>query len=87
MHKIVLSCKQATFFSSVKAYKKLKRLARMQHKLHLMMCPSCKEFDRQSELIDQSIKDLHQNNTFLSEELLSSQTKTKIKTSVNQQID
>ena len=87
MHKIVLSCKQATFYSSVQAYKKLKKLARMQHKLHLMMCPSCKRFDNQSKIIDQSMQDLHQNKQFLSDELLSSDKKTEIKSSVNQHIN
>ena len=59
----------------------------MQHKLHLMMCPRCKEFDRQSEIIDESLKDLHQNEQYLSGELLSSSKKSEIKTSVNQRIN
>lgn len=86
MQKIMLSCKQTTFFSSVKRFNKLKWVNRIQHRLHLMMCPNCLEFDKQSQIIDQSMDDLHKNTQLLSEDILSPEKISQIKTTVNQQI-
>lgn len=86
MDKIMLSCKQATFFSSVRNIQKLKPIRRIQLKLHLMTCPDCRKFDKQSLFIDQSLIEFHKNYYLLSEEKLSKEKKSQIKTVVNQEI-
>ncbi len=86
MQKIMLSCKQATFFSSVKNYRKLNVMNRIQLKLHLMACKNCYEYDRQSQIIDKKLSDFQNNNQLLSEEKLSAEKISLIKTSVNQHI-
>lgn len=86
MQKIMLSCEQATFFSSVKNYRKLNLLNRIQLKLHLMVCKNCFEFDRQSQIIDDFIVDLQTNSEMLTVENLSNEKITGMKDLVNQVI-
>lgn len=86
MYKIVLTCKQATYYSSIKSFRKLPFVRSVQLKMHLMMCESCHEFDHQSQIIDQSIVDLHKNHRFQSEEHISEDKKSQIKSTVNQLI-
>jgi hypothetical protein len=85
MYKIMLTCKQATFFSSIKNFKKLKFIQRFQLKLHFMLCKSCHEFDHQSQIIDESLAGFHQNSNLQSEETLSKEKTLQIKETVNQQ--
>ena len=87
MYKIMLTCKQATFFSSIKSFQKLKLIHRIQLKLHFMVCKDCHEFDHQSQLIDQSMADFHKNNQLRSEEILSEEKKSQIIHTVNQHIN
>ena len=84
MYKIVLTCKQATFFSSVKNFKKLRFIQRFQLKLHFMLCKSCHEFDHQSQIIDQTLDDFHQNKNLQSEKTLSKEKTLQLKELVNQ---
>ena len=86
MYKIVLTCKQATYYSAVKSFRKLPFVRSMQLKIHMMMCKNCHEFDHQSQVIDQSLADLHQNLQLQSEEVLSKEKKSQIKSTVNQLI-
>ena len=82
----MLTCKKATFYSSIKRFQKLSFVHRIQLKMHLMMCKDCHEFDHQSQIIDQSMVDFNQNGTFQSEEKLSKGKISTIKTTVNQHI-
>jgi len=86
MQIIVLSCKKATFYSSIKNFKKLSWVRRLQLKLHFSMCDACHEFDHQSVLIDRSLEDLHKNKNLLSDAELSAEKKAAINSSVNQRI-
>ncbi|MCF6357433.1 MAG: hypothetical protein L3J54_06450 [Draconibacterium sp.] len=86
MYKIMLTCKQATFYSSVKSFKKLKLVHRIQLKLHLSMCKSCHEFDHQNQIIDKSMTDFYKGKHLHSEETLSEEKKSQIKITVNQYI-
>ena len=87
MYKIMLTCKQATFYSSIKSFRKLNLVHRIQLKLHLSMCKSCQEFDHQSQLIDQSMDSFYKNEQNISEENLSEEKKSQIKATVNQYIN
>lgn len=51
-----------------------------------MMCPGCKRFDHQSELIDKSIKYFSSDHAPHSKLNLSEEKKSEIKQSVNQSI-
>lgn len=82
----MLTCKQATFYSSVKNFRKLPFVRSVQLKMHLMMCESCHEFDHQSQVIDQSMLDLHQNLQLQSEEQLTEEKKSEIEATVKQAI-
>ena len=83
----MLTCKEATFFSSVKNFKKLKWIEYIQLQLHLMVCPGCKAFDKQSQIIDKSLFEFHQNTRLQSEEELSPEKKSEIKSTVKQHIN
>ena len=87
MHIMILSCVQATYYSSIKNFKKLSWVRRLQLKLHFSMCKSCHEFDHQSEIIDQTVKDFAENSRLMSDENLSLEQKSKIKASINQSIN
>lgn len=86
MYKIMLTCKQATFYSSIKSMYKLPIVRRIQLKMHLMMCEDCHEFNHQSQIIDQSMVDFNKNETLQSEEKLSKEKISTIKKAVNQHI-
>ena len=80
----MLTCKQTTFFSSIKSFKKLRFIQRFQLKLHFMLCKSCHEFDHQSQIIDQTLVDFQQDNNLKSEEKLSKEKTLQLKELVNQ---
>ncbi|NQU51776.1 MAG: hypothetical protein HQ522_04490 [Bacteroidetes bacterium] len=84
MYKIMLTCKQATFYSSIKSFKKLEFVRGIQLKLHFMACKNCHEFDHQSQVIDQSLVNFHKNNTLQSEEKLSKEKIAELKDLINQ---
>jgi len=83
----MLSCKQATFISSIKNYKKLKWMQKIQLSMHLLMCPNCKEFDRQSQIIDDTMAEIQKEGHLQSNENLSSDKKSQINSTVNQHLD
>lgn len=87
MDKIMLSCKQATFFSSIKNYKKLKWMQKVQLRMHLLMCRNCKEFDRQSQIIDDSMAEIQKEGHLQSEEMLTKEKKIQLNSTVNQRLD
>ena len=87
MDKIMLSCKQATFFSSIKNYKKLKFMQKIQLRMHLSMCQGCKEFDRQSQIIDDSLSEIQKEGYMQSEETLAQEKKSQINSIVNQRLN
>jgi hypothetical protein len=85
MQKIMLTCKKATFFSSIKNFKKLNAVQRFQLMLHLLVCPQCKEFDEQSNAIDKTIQKFSSLNNLKTEEKLSEEKISDIQKTVNQQ--
>lgn len=86
MQILVLSCWQATYYSSIKSFKKLNVVRRMQLWLHLNMCKDCHEFNHQSKLIDTSISHFQNNGQTFSEETLSTEKKSKFKSTINQHL-
>ena len=86
MHIMLLSCKQATFYISIKNYKNLTVIRKMQLKLHLLMCANCRAFKEQNELIDKGV-DTYNDPQLLAEEKLSDQKKSQLKLTVNQSIN
>ena len=84
---MILSCWRATYFSSIKSFKKLNIVRRIQLWLHLSMCKNCHEFDHQSQLIDNSLSHLQNNGQLQSEETLSPEKISQIKSTVNQHIN
>lgn len=82
----MLTCKQATFYSSIKSFQQLKWARRIQLKMHLLMCKDCHEFDHQSQIIDQSMSDLFNTAQLDPQEKLSGEKIEQIKDTVNQQI-
>jgi len=87
MEKIMLSCKQATFFSSIKNYKNLKWMQKIQLRMHLFMCRGCKEFDRQSQIIDESMAEIQKEGHLLAKDILSEDKKSQFNSTVNQRLD
>ena len=60
MHRIMLSCDNATFFMTKKDYQKLSCKENVQLKMHLMGCKFCRTFNDQNVIISDKIKMLHQ---------------------------
>jgi hypothetical protein len=86
MNKIMLTCKQATFYSSIKSFQKLNLVRQIQLKLHFMACKACHDFDHQSQIIDQSLLDFQQNNRLQSKEKLSEEKTLQLKNLINQHL-
>jgi hypothetical protein len=87
MYKIMLTCKQATFYSSIKSFQQLKLVRRIQLKMHLLMCKNCHEFDHQSQIIDHSMSDIFNTAKLKVDEKLSDEKISQLKKAVNQQIE
>ena len=83
MKKIMLTCQKATFFSSIRNFKKLTFIDRFRLSLHFMACPFCREFDRQSKIIDKGIDKLYKPLLNGSTEHLSEIKKAEIFKTVN----
>jgi hypothetical protein len=84
MEKIMLTCRESTFYSAVKGSRKLKLIESVQHRLHMMVCKPCRQFDIHSQQIDHSIHDFLFNEELISEENLSKEKKSQIENTVNQ---
>lgn len=87
MYKIMLTCKQATFYSSMRSFRKLDFVRRIQLGMHFMACKNCHEFYHNSRTIDEKIVETFQNTSLLSDEELSREKISTFEKSVNQQIE
>lgn len=58
MHMIMLDCDQATYLASKSEIVKLGCTQRMQLKMHLFSCKLCKNFVKQSKIIDEQVNKL-----------------------------
>ncbi len=59
---LILSCKKATELIEKKNLAGLDPMQNMQLSLHLMMCKACKEYEKQSTILDQLISMNMKNN-------------------------
>ncbi len=57
----MLSCEDATLLVSIKPFRKLKLMERIQLRLHLLACVYCRRFDKQNHLINHGINELLKN--------------------------
>jgi hypothetical protein len=55
IHKLMITCKEATMLSVQKAEIKLSFLDRMRLFIHLLVCQYCRLFDKQTKMIDKII--------------------------------
>lgn len=83
----MLTCKQATFYSSIRSFQQLKLVRRIQLKMHLLMCKNCHDFDHQSQIIDQSMSDIFDTTNLMVDEKLSKEKISELKDAVNQQLE
>lgn len=83
-HILFLTCKQASYFLSISNLKKPGLFRQLQLGIHLSMCKSCHEFSHQSRIIDESLEKFGNPAQFISEESLTEEKKTEIKTAVLQ---
>lgn len=86
MDKMILSCKQATFYCSVKNFKKIGWLKKIQLKIHLKMCRDCFLFNQQSELIDKTIEKFNTTCPNSNTPNLTPEKKSNLKATVNKGI-
>ena len=61
MHRIMLSCDNATFFMTKKDYQKLSCKENVQLKMHLMGCKFCRTFNDQNVIISDKLRALEEN--------------------------
>ena len=61
MHRIMLSCDNATFFMTKKDYQKLSCKENAQLKMHLMGCKFCRTFNDQNVIISDKLRALEEN--------------------------
>lgn len=86
MNKLMLSCEDATLLVSIKAFRKLKMMERIQLRLHLLACVYCKRFDKQNHLIDHGINELLKNgHSHL--ECMPTEKKEALQRAIDQTID
>ena len=84
MDKIMLTCRQSTFYSAIKNNRKLGLRETIKHRLHLRVCKACRQFDQQSDQIDKSMYDFLFNEELLAEEILPPEKKSILKDKLDQ---
>lgn len=57
MHFMLLSCKDATKYISIKNMAHVPWYRKLQLKIHISMCDSCKKFAEHSDYIDEKIEE------------------------------
>lgn len=82
LKKTMYNCKQATLLALQKQQGHLSVAGRFKLSYHLLFCNACKQFVKQSALIDKAMQDYKQQDRPVSHSLSSSQ-----KESLQQQID
>lgn len=63
MKNLMITCKQATHYISIKEENKLSILDRLKLSMHLMICKFCALFARQNKFIVSQIKNVHPTET------------------------
>jgi predicted anti-sigma-YlaC factor YlaD len=58
----MLSCKQATFLASQAQERSLTRREKMQFKVHLMVCSSCRNFNKNINNLHNLMQQFKQHN-------------------------
>lgn len=86
MDKMFLSCKDATYYISVKKFKPMGSLRKLQLKIHLMMCKHCYQFNKQNELIDKGLINFSEQQTKIAQNELSSEKKSELKNTVQERL-
>lgn len=62
IHALLLSCNSATLLIERKSVSPLNSIQKIQLKMHLSICDSCKRFQEQSTLLDKAIEKLSGRN-------------------------
>lgn len=86
MYKIMLTCKQATFYSSVSSMVKIPFVRRMQLRMHFMACKACHDFDHHMKTIDKALVSSYMDEQLLSNEHLPEEKKAEIQSTLNQSL-
>ena len=56
MNKLMLSCKKATELIEKRSFVNLSFAEKVQLKMHVGVCSACRSYEKQSQVIDQSLK-------------------------------
>lgn len=75
---IVRNCKEATLIALKKEEGKISFKERIQLAIHLMYCDACKQFIKQSAIINKAMKQLHQKLHTHPSHILSTEAKEKM---------
>ena len=61
MNILMFSCKKATELIEKRLVTRLSSIEKIQLKMHTVMCKRCTSYEKQSEIIEKSLKDIHQH--------------------------
>ena len=59
----MLSCKKATELIEKRLVTRLSSVEKIQLKMHTMMCKRCTSYEEQSDIIEKSLKEIHQHKS------------------------
>ena len=57
----MFSCKRATELIEKRLVTRLSSVEKIQLKMHTVMCKRCTSYEKQSDIIEKSLKDIHQH--------------------------
>lgn len=86
MHLIVLSCQKATLLIEKSHNKPLTYFDRIQLKVHLKICDKCSQYQKQSLIIENIIKNTTPNRLFPSNNKLSDTSKIRIQKAMEEKM-
>ena len=85
MNKLMLSCEDATFLITIKPFRKLSLVERIQLRMHLLACIYCDRFNKQNIAIDHGMNELLKHGNSHSKGL-SQEKKDTIQDTIKQSI-
>ena len=83
---IHISCKDATLLTSKKQHNVLSFKEAIQLKIHLAICTMCSLFSKQSNLIHEHLKKMHDENLKTNTLQLDEATKTNLQNKINTEL-
>jgi hypothetical protein len=86
IHLLFYTCKQATLLLEKKHGNSISFISKLKINVHLYFCDNCMRYQKQSYLVEQTLKTYHKKEFSTSDLKLSDDAKIRIQSALNKQL-